>query len=117
VRKWRDKVRSELETAEAARKLGNEGMARVCARRAAGWAASAFLEGRGIEVSAKSSFQHMLILKDSDLIGAEVRGRLEKLTSSLKNDDPQGVSYLPANVDLIEEARKLAESLLSDHSV
>lgn len=89
-------------------------MARVSARRAAGWAANAFFEEQGLQVDVKSSFQRLLYLKDSDLIGEEAKVRLEKLTSSLEKDNPQEESYWPAEIDLIKEARGLAESLLSD---
>jgi hypothetical protein len=37
---WQERYQNELERGEQARRDGNEGMARVCARRAAGLAAS-----------------------------------------------------------------------------
>ena len=110
-------ILSELESAESARKRGNEGMARVSARRAAGWAASAFLEEQGIQLIAKSSFQHLLYLKDSDLISTETKMSLERLTTSVEKDDPKGESFLSGEADLVDEARNLSRALLPNYSI
>lgn len=114
---WQKKIRSELESAEAARKRGNEGMARVSARRAAGWAAKAFLEEQGIQVNAKSGFQLLLYLKESDLLSAASKASLEKLTSSLKKENPQDESIWPHEGDLIVEARNLAQALVPNNVI
>lgn len=92
-------------------------MARVSARRAAGWTANAFLEEQGIQLVAKSSFQRLLYLKDSPLISADSKASLEMLTSSLEKDDAEGESYLPADSDLIDEARNLVLALLPNYTV
>ena len=114
---WPAKIRSELETGKRAQERGNEGMARVCARRAAGWAANAFLEEQGIHIRAKSSFQRLLYLKDSDLLPRETRESLERLTLSLEKDDTQGESYWPLDVDLLDEARQVIQALLPDSMI
>ena len=92
-------------------------MARVSARRAAGWTANAFLEKQGIQLGAKSSFQCLIYLKDSPLLSAESKASLEKLTSALEKDDAEGESYWPPDTDLIGEARKLARALLPNYSI
>ncbi len=112
-----EKIRSELEAGKRAQERGNEGMARVCARRAAGWAVKAFLEEQGIPLPAKSSFQRLLYLKDSDLLPRESRESIERLTLSLEKDDTQGKSYWPLDVDLLDEARQLVQALLPNSAI
>lgn len=114
---WETKIRTELESAEAARERGNEGMARVSARRAAGWTAKAFLEDQGIRLDTKSSFQQLLFLKESSLLSKESKASLEILTSSPGKDDPEGESNWPADADLIDEARKLTHALLPNYII
>ena len=114
---WKEKIRTELETAGQARKRGNEGMARVSARRAAGWAVKAFLEEQALEAEPASGFQGLLYLMESELVGETTKEMLEKLTSSLEKDDAQGNSYWPAEIDLIKEANDLAENLLGDIAI
>ncbi len=48
-------IEKELENAERARSNENEGMARVCARRAAGWAAEEYLKHGRESNSAKAA--------------------------------------------------------------
>jgi hypothetical protein len=48
-------IEAELEKADLARLSGNEGRARVCARRAAGIAARAFLTRHGVGLHDMSS--------------------------------------------------------------
>lgn len=92
-------------------------MARVCARRAASWAAKAFLEERDIHIAASCSFQRLLYLKDSDLLAAETRESLERLTLSLEKDNPQSESYWQLDVDLLDEARQVIQALLPDSAI
>jgi hypothetical protein len=114
---WSARIRAELETGKRAQDKGNEGMARVCARRAAGWAASAYLEKQGAELKAKSAFEKLIYIMDSGLLSRENRERLAWLTRSLDKDEPEGESYWPLDADLLEEAEKLAEDLLPEFFV
>jgi HEPN domain-containing protein len=111
---WPSKIRAELETGKRAQEEGNEGMARVCARRAAGWAASAFLAEKGVELPVKSGYERLLFLMASDLVSHESGERLEALTRSLEKDEPEGKSSWPLDVNLLEEAEQLIEALLPD---
>jgi len=52
---WKDKLEIEFERAETARSSGNEGQARVCARRAAGIAIREYYARRGQSVHTPSA--------------------------------------------------------------
>ena len=100
--------------AESARLDGNEGRARVCARRAAGLAAQEFLERNGFQHFAQahgrsrttSAYQALQVLAQYSGLAPDLRQSARYLTLRV-NDD----FLLPASVDLIAEARKLCERL------
>jgi len=94
----------ELERAEAARREGNEGRARVCARRAAGLAARDFLTRRGVRTgSVYAALQALAGLPglDPDLAAA-ARLLTLRVTEEFR---------LPVEADLIAEARRLCERI------
>ena len=114
---WASKIRAELERGIKAEAAGNDGMARVCARRAAGWAANAYLERKGLDIPAISGFEILLYLMESDLVSGENRERMKWLTRSLEKNESEGESYWPLNINLLEEAEKLAKDLLPEISL
>jgi hypothetical protein len=105
-----DKINAELELARAARQAGNEGRARVCARRAAGLAARDFLDQNGHPArdrdhtgSAYAALQTLAALPGltPELVQAALH--LTKRVS--------GEFQLPAGIDLIAEANILIGGL------
>jgi hypothetical protein len=101
-----EKFHSELTMAEAARASGNEGRARVCARRAAGIVVGQYLEDNGI--SAKpSAYDRLRTLQGLPGTPADVLQVLDHLLLRVKPDQ-----QLPIIVDLIKEARWLKRKLL-----
>ncbi len=108
---WQESVQHELNTAEAARARGNEGMARVCARRAAGWAIKAHLGEAGMNLDTNSvieHFRHMLAQDETqpELRALIVRLRMPKLRPNLAED-----SFFPEDIDLIADARQVIRLL------
>lgn len=105
---WQDEFEAELRTAESARASGNEGMARVCARRAAGTAVRAYFSRRQIPYTGASAYEHLRQLierADTPSATAELAGRfLLRVTPEHK---------LPLEADLISDARRLKNELLS----
>ena len=101
-------IHTELELARQARKSGNEGKARVCARRAAGMALRKFFERSRISAMGKSSYQ--LIQTFADLPGLDPRLRQSAINLSVKVNESFN---LPEEVDLISEANFLCEFLLN----
>jgi hypothetical protein len=106
---WRENARSELRQAEAARRAGNEGKARVCARRAAGIIAGEYMVRQGFSpknASAIVRLQSLATLTDIHPLVREIAGHfLIRITPDHK---------LPVNVDLIAEASWLARHLLGE---
>jgi hypothetical protein len=100
-------IQKELETAEGARARGNEGRARVCARRAAGLAVREYLTRQGIRPPSVSAYDLLNLLKDDPHLSPNLKLIADHLTLRVTEE-----FKLPVDADLIAEARKLCEELL-----
>lgn len=100
------RIEAELEQAEQARARGNEGQARVCARRAAGIAIREYLTRRGVRPPSVSAYDLLNFLKGDPHLSEDLKGMADHLTLRV-NEEFQ----LPVEADLIAEARRLCESL------
>ena len=107
MKDWREEIQAEIERAEAARARGNEGQARVCARRAAGIAAREYLARRGEIVRTPSAYDLLNLLKDDPRLPPDLKQIAEHLTLRVNEE-----FKLPMDVDLIEEAKKFCEEIL-----
>ena len=107
VMKPQEQIQAEFERAEQARRRGNEGQARVCARRAAGIAAREYFIQRGMIIRTSSAYDVINLLAEDLELDAELRQIAENLT--LRVDEE---FKLPPDIDLIAEAGKLCERLL-----
>ena len=101
---------SELQAAALARLAGNEGRARICARRAAGMAARDFLVRNRSRPAAGNAYQSLLALSGFPGLAPDLRTAARHLTLRVTGD-----FTLPVEADLIAEARKLCETLSKDH--
>ncbi len=106
---WKTALHEELARAEAARARGNEGQARVCARRAAGIAIREYLRRKGTPIRDPSAYRLLTILKDSPDLAPDLRQAAGHLTLRVTE-----AFTLPLDVDLIAEARRLCTGLLPD---
>ena len=97
----------EFERAEQARARGNEGQARVCARRAAGMAAREYFVRRGQTIRTPSAYDLLKLLIEDPSLRDDLRQIAVHLT--LRVDEE---FKLPVDIDLIVEAKKLCEGLL-----
>ncbi len=104
-------IQSEFERAAQAREKGNEGQARVCARRAAGIAIREYYARRGIQPRSSSAYDLQNALKDEKNIPDEMLKITEHLTLRVNEE-----FKLPINADLVEEAKKLCEWILAHPS-
>jgi hypothetical protein len=104
---WKKTFEKELQMAIEARVRGNEGQARVCARRAAGAVIREYFLRRGVSSRASSAFDLLQVLLDIPEIPEEARRAAGYLT--LRVDEE---FKLPVTADLVEEARTLCKSLL-----
>lgn|SRR3972149_6316188 len=111
---WLQKVRLELERAEAARMGGNEGMARVCARRAAGWTVQAYLGSMGIELKSNNVLDQFRYLLNEEMLAPALKPILEHMLQPLEKKDPLGESVWPLEANLVAEAQQLLRSLFPD---
>ena len=100
-------MRRELDDANRARIDGNEGRARVCARRAAGWAVSvkrSLTENIKIESNAYDMLRWLSQQADTP---DAVRSAATRLTARVSHDHT-----LPFPEDPLEDARMIVEALL-----
>ncbi len=104
---WQTKLQAEFERAAQARAKGNEGQARVCARRAAGIAIREYLTRQGTPPSSASAVDLLTLLKDDPLLSSDLKLIVDHLTLRVTEE-----FKLPVDVDLVAEARKLCEELL-----
>ncbi len=104
---WRTQLQQEFDRADSARARGNEGQARVCARRAAGIVTRLYLERRGQLIRNPSAYDLLKLLADDPQLPPDLKQSAVYLT--LRVDEE---FKLPAGVDLIAEARKLCEGLM-----
>jgi HEPN domain-containing protein len=100
-------IQAEFERAEQARARGNEGQARVCARRAAGIAARQYFTRRGENIRTPSAYDLLNMLVEERSISGELRQSARYLILRVTEE-----FKLPVTVDLIAEARKLCAELL-----
>jgi hypothetical protein len=104
---WQNSFEAEITRAESARAKKNEGQARVCARRAAGIVLREYFIRSGIPVPSTSAMDLLNLLAEQPHLSPDVKRAVSLLT--LRVDEG---FKLPADADLIAEARKLCEALL-----
>ncbi len=93
-------------TGEAARLRGNEGQARVCARRAAGIAIREYLRPPGASVPPVQRLRSAKPAQDDPELSRS-SGNVEHLTMRVTQD-----FKLPVEADLLAEARAFCAALL-----
>ena len=106
---WQWKITTEMDQAQRARSEGNEGRARVCARRAAGIAVREYFSRNGRRVSGSSAYELLNSLEKSPDISPELKQLASHLTLRVSED-----FTLPADIALVEESRQLCRALLPD---
>ena len=99
----RERIEAELAYARAARKQGKEGRARVCARRAAGWAIAAHYSS-GHERGALSQLRW---LEKNEEVSEELRSAAGRLTEQITEDHK-----LPHSEDPLQDAEFIVDELL-----
>jgi hypothetical protein len=107
-------IHAKLERAAAARAAGNEGQARVCARRAAGMAARDFLTRHEVrlfdaaqgETCSGSAYEALQTLATFPGLAPNLKQAAVHLTMRVS-----GEFSLPPGIDLIDEAHKLIRGL------
>ncbi len=91
------KINTELTKAEQALKEGNEGMARVCARRACGNAISFWLEDNPRQGYGESSMNQLKNIQVDDMVPEEVKDAAKRLTAQISGQFGSSISSDPIN--------------------
>ncbi len=104
---WKTDLQREFEMAAAARARGNEGQARVCARRAAGIALREYILRRGSVARTLNAYDLLQEFMEFDDTPPDLREIARHLTLRVTEE-----FKLPLDVDLVQEARTLCERLL-----
>lgn len=106
---WKESALHELEQASSARTSGNEGRARVCARRAAGYIAAEYFRRNSLPDPGASAYSRLVsLLSLPDLPPA---GR-ERIDHFVMRTTPE--FKLPVEADLVAETYELADILLNE---
>jgi len=104
---WQAGFNTEIEQAKIARARGNEGMARVCARRAAGIVIGEYLLRKGRPSPSASAYDRLRLLERLPDIPESIREATCRLLLRVDANH-----QLPADADLINDAVLLREILL-----
>lgn len=106
---WKNHSIDELTHAEISRREGNEGKARVCARRAAGHVVGEYLRRQGRQIDSMNALNR---LKETVALPGLLPRTKETIEHFLIHTTPE--FKLPIGVDLIEDVRLLARDLLNE---
>ena len=104
-----DDYKKEIERATQARNEGNEGMARVCARRAAGIVIGEYLHRRGYFDINKNTFDRLTIFCQLPYVDQSCKDISQHFLIKVNQEH-----NLPMNIDLIREVIWLKDKLLSE---
>ncbi len=104
---WQTQIEAEFERAEQARARGNEGQARVCARRAAGIAVREYLTRNGFRPPSTSAYDLLNLVREDAKLSPNLKLIADHLTLRVTEE-----FKLPVDVDLIAEARIFCKDLL-----
>ena len=107
---WQTQIGAEFERAEQARARGNEGQARVCARRAAGIAIREYLTRQGVRPPSVSAYDLLNFLKEDPHLPADLKLIADHLSLRVTEE-----FKLPIQADLVAEARTFCEDLLKQN--
>jgi len=99
----------EINSAEAARAKGNEGKARVCARRAAGIIIGEYINRNGLNFTSNSAYDRLRFISTHHETPAEIREITRHFLVKIDTNN-----NLPIDADLIKDARMLLNLLLDD---
>ena len=107
------KITQELNLAAQSQEKGNAGKARVCARRAAGWAIQEHLRQQGISLGNNNALDHIKYFAAQAGHSPQTSAVLHHLLVKLEKESLESDAYYPVQgVDLVHEAQWLVEELL-----
>jgi hypothetical protein len=96
-----------MNDARSSRARGNEGRARVCARRAAGLAIGSYLEAQSIRVGHRNAYLLLQAFSELKQVPDRLREAAARLTVQVKEDH-----NLPHEQDPLEDAQLIIAAIL-----
>lgn len=99
-----EQIEKELAGAREAQKSGNDGKARVCARRAAGWAITWFLSRHSKKAWGVQAMTQLTMLKEDRDFPQEVRDAAGRLTTRIS-----GIFKYPFPTDPVEDSKLIVD--------
>jgi len=110
---WQEKITNDMQKGRKAQEEGKHGLARVCARRAAGWAIQENLARNGIDLSTRSAFEYIQYQASQSGNPPRLQQSLEYMMRKMEKDSLEEDAYWPLpEVDLLSEAEWLIKELL-----
>jgi hypothetical protein len=103
---WPDRVYQEINRAVEARGKGNEGMARVCARRAAGYIAMTYYRNNNGHEISSSAYGNLVALAAEEKLPFTTREKISHFLITVNKEH-----QLPDSIDLIADVAWLVEHL------
>jgi hypothetical protein len=108
---WKVDYMKEVKGAFMARSDGNEGMARVCARRAAGIIIGEYLNQHGYTGVSNGAYDRLSLFTNLNEVDEKYKEVAKHFLMRVNPDH-----NLPMKVDLISEVIWLEENLISDRN-
>ncbi len=105
---WEVHYQNELQQALSARSTGNEGKARVCARRAAGILINEYFRRKGISTPGPSVYESLRFFQTLPDVPKDTYNIVDHFLERVDTH-----FALPEDIDLIQDARRLAQRLFS----
>jgi hypothetical protein len=109
INNWKQLTKDELILAENARKAGNDGRARVCARRAAGHVAGEYMQQQDIIIHSESALHRLRYLESLPGLSSAEKDTIQHFLIHVTPEHK-----LPGNADLIADVKLLARQLLGE---
>lgn len=104
-----NEIQIEFDRAQTARTNGNEGQARVCARRAAGIAIRDYYTRKGVTPPSRSAHDLLNLIKEEAPLPPDLKLVADHLTLRVTEE-----FKLPIDADLLAESKHLCEWLLKN---
>lgn len=103
------RIVNELAAAQAARDEDNEGKARVCARRAAGWAITEYRRRLAFDVQGVTAYSHLQWAAQHPQLDVRIKAAAEALIERIDYDHA-----LASGADALLEARVIIQHFLPE---
>lgn len=109
---WQNKYQQEINQAKKARSDGNEGKARVCARRAAGEIVREYLSRTGFRLETRSAYDYLRCIISIPDLPDNVYQSAHNLLLRVDLEH-----QLPVGIDLVEDTERLYQALFGNQAL